>query len=138
MKLVWNQTMNTGIDKVDQQHRRLVDIVNGIYEAIERGKTIKELGPSFKELVSYTKTHFSDETRLMREIKYEHLLEHEKMHRDLTKQVGDYLGKLESGEMIDSSTLMGFLKDWLVKHILNEDKKFAKVYLAAQQKATVA
>lgn len=137
MKLVWNQTMNTGIDKVDQQHRRLVDIVNGIYEALERGKTIKELGPSFKELIAYTKTHFSDEQVIMRTYKYEALTQHEGFHRDLTKQVIDYVADLEKGKQIESNDLMVFLKDWLIKHIMNEDKKFAKVYHAAQAQKKV-
>ena len=135
MQLVWNSSMNTGIEKVDQQHRKLVEIVNRLYTAVEKGKTIKELGPSFNELITYTKTHFADEVRLMKEVNYEHMQAHDALHKDLTKQVGEYLDKLQSGEMIDSSELMMFLKDWLVKHILSEDKKFGKAYQQAQKNA---
>ena len=138
MKLVWTTNMNTGIDKVDQQHRRLVEIVNGIYEALEKGKTIKELGTSFKELISYTKTHFSDEQKIMREFKYDSYAQHEGLHRDLTKQVVDYVAELEAGKPINSNDLIVFLKNWLIKHILDEDKKFARVYAAAHQKEPVA
>ena len=138
MKLVWSQTMNTGIEKVDRQHRRLVDIVNGIYDAMNRGKTIKELGPSLKELAAYTQTHFSDEQKLMQEINWDGFKAHQALHSDLTKQVKDVFTRLEKGEELDGAELVTFLKDWLVKHILNEDKKFGKAYLAAKDKVAVS
>ena len=138
MKLVWTSSLNTGIELVDTQHRRLVDIVNGIYEALEKGKSIKELGPSFKELISYTKTHFSDEQKIMRDFKWGNYNNHEGMHKDLTKQVIDYVAELERGKQIKSDDLILFLKDWLIKHIMSEDKKFAKEFLGAQQKVPVA
>ena len=137
MKLVWTSSMNTGIDLVDTQHRRLVDIVNGIYEALVKGKTIRELGPSFKELISYTKTHFSDEQKMMRDFKWGSYSKHESMHKDLTKQVVDFVAELEKGKQIKSDDLILFLKDWLIKHIMSEDKKFARDFHEAQKEATV-
>ena len=138
MKLVWSQTMNTGIEKVDRQHRRLVDIVNGIYDAMSLGKTLKELGPPLKELAAYTQTHFSDEVELMREINWEGMKGHQALHNDLTGKVKVFFARLDKGEEIDGAEMMAFLKDWLVKHILNEDKKFGKAYATAKNNAPVA
>jgi hemerythrin len=46
------------------------------------------------------------------------------MHRDLTKQVEEYVARFESGDVSLGVPLLTFLSDWLTNHILGEDRKY--------------
>ena len=36
----WNTSYNVGVDKVDKQHRHLVDLINGLYGACLDEKSV--------------------------------------------------------------------------------------------------
>jgi len=66
---IWNQHFITGLESVDGQHQRLVDLINRLGESLiaadARGDAA--LRPVFDELADYAKYHFSEEERLMLE-----------------------------------------------------------------------
>jgi len=49
---------------------------------------------------------------------------HRIVHRELTKQVEEYVGRYEKGDITLGVHLLNFLSDWLTKHIQGEDKKY--------------
>ncbi|MBF0323150.1 MAG: hypothetical protein HQL62_09485, partial [Magnetococcales bacterium] len=60
----WTNKLSVNIRAMDQQHRRLVDLVNEVYAAVRAGDIQRGLKTTLPELVSYTVKHFKDEESL--------------------------------------------------------------------------
>ncbi len=129
--IAWDNSIKIGIDKIDEQHFRLVELVNKLYGAMinRAGNTI--LQTLLGELAEYTVTHFADEEEMMRKAGYAKLVEHQKVHEKLVGQVMEFKERFESGSATVSIELMSFLGDWLINHIQATDRQ----YVAAMKKA---
>lgn len=121
----WNSSFEIGIEHIDNQHKRIVELLNKLQETLNQGVVGRELGEVLAGLVDYTRTHFADEEEFMRKIEFPEYDHHKKLHDRLTEQVVAILVKLKKGGNVNVRELMSFLKRWLIEHIVREDKKIA-------------
>ena len=91
-------------------------------------------GTILTELVDYTVQHFGYEEREMRNRRYPQAEAHLEAHRKLVDEVSAFKHKFDSGKAAISVELMGFIRDWLVNHILKVDKALAR-YLGERDTA---
>ena len=120
----WEKSMSVGVEKLDRQHKVLTRLVNRIHEEVNNNDINIIVQSSIQLLIKYTKEHFIDEEELMILADYPHLEEHQHKHKILSEQVQKIASDLEQGSLIDASDLGIFLKNWLVDHIMQEDKKY--------------
>jgi hemerythrin-like metal-binding protein len=122
--IAWNDSIAFGIDAIDRQHHRLVDLVNKLHGAMRKraGKTV--ISPILEELTQYTVQHFKEEEQLMEKGGYAQLDDHKHLHEKLVAQVMDFKNQFELGRATVSMDLMRFLSDWLVNHIKGVDRKY--------------
>ena len=64
--LSWNDTYSVKIRKFDDQHKKLIDLINQLHDSMLVGKGKDVMGEVMNSLVDYTKTHFTAEETLMR------------------------------------------------------------------------
>lgn len=126
--IAWDEVLSVHIEEIDLQHKKLVDLINSLYRSFKEGKAKKELKHVLKDLVSYTNYHFSTEEKYFKELNYEFANEHIAEHRKLVEQVIDFQKKLEAGSASLSYEIMNFLRDWLVTHIMESDKKYVQAF----------
>lgn len=125
MSLVtWSTNYSVNVKQFDDQHMKLVDLVNKLHDAMKVGKGSEVIGEVLKSLVAYTQSHFADEERLMKQHGYPDYENHKKEHNQLVMQVQDVNKKVQQGSPALTQSVMLFLRDWLVKHIQGEDKKY--------------
>ncbi len=120
----------TGIEFIDNEHRRLFEIANEVYELsvnefiADKYDNIKDV---LRELREYTKLHFTHEEEYMKSINYKkifsQIIEHKEFVDKLDELDIDSLDE-NSDEMI--SEILEFLTNWLVNHILYSDKQIGK------------
>lgn len=121
--VAWNDDIAIGHPTIDREHRKLLDLVNQL--------SIKEnmVDPiivefAMEELIEYIHQHFSDEERILQEVEYPGLNRHRSLHVNISENVKIFYSRtLESGAAIGQD-LSAFLKQWLVEHIMVEDRKF--------------
>lgn len=126
----WGREFETGIEQVDDQHQKLVAIINRVGKAAsEKTLTKKELDEVFKELVNYTSYHFADEEELMKktgiyEISFQ---EHIRNHRTFLREVTNLKKDLDY-EMNEDKVrnILDFLVSWLAFHILGQDQNMSR------------
>lgn len=121
----WKNEYSVRINEIDKEHKRLIDLMNKLHDAMLAGKAKDILEKILGELVAYTKFHFSSEEALMQTNGYPGLSQHRKQHSDLTEKVYQYQKEYRSGKMTISIELMDFLKNWLVSHIQGTDKLYS-------------
>jgi len=119
----WNDHYSVNIAVVDEQHKKLINLINQLYDAMRAGKGAEVLGPVLTELVEYTVYHFSAEEGLCRQYGYPGYEEHKRIHDDLTMKAKQLKTALDQGNNLISIDVMLFLSNWLNTHILEEDKK---------------
>ncbi|MCE1255553.1 MAG: bacteriohemerythrin [Anaerolineae bacterium] len=122
----WSDKLSVKISVIDEQHKKLIEIINDLYDAMQKGKGKDVLEDVFARLVEYVKTHFKTEEKLMAEYDYPDRKDHETKHNDLTYQVGQLAIKAQTGKITVSLETMAFLKDWLYNHILKTDAKLGQ------------
>ncbi len=121
--ITWSSSYSVQVGKMDQEHQRLIDIINKLYGAMREGRGKESVGLILGELIDYTKTHFTHEEQLMRESGYAGYDEQKRAHENLISQVSEIQRKFKSGEAL-SQEIMSFLKNWLVNHIQGLDKQY--------------
>lgn len=126
---VWQQRFVTGIDIVDEQHHRLVDITNRLGDVMLAGDAMSEgtMQLLFMELSSYAREHFHDEEALMREagIDPRHIELHTTHHHQFVEQLA-VMWRSRGAMKNPTETVHGFLSAWLAFHILGEDQAMAR------------
>jgi hemerythrin-like metal-binding protein len=122
--IVWDDSISVKVSEIDQQHKRLIGLINDLHDAMRRGKSQEKTGKILTDLVEYTKEHFTREEAIMRKVGYPDLENHMRIHRELIGKVNEYKHAYESGDSLITMEIMDFLKSWLINHIKGVDKKY--------------
>lgn len=127
---VWNDRFAVDHATIDDQHRRLFDLINRVGDLlIKPGATASnEIEPVFVELTDYAHTHFAEEVRLMREwdIASAFFNHHIGQHASFTAQIS-VLREQYQRMNAPTDVLHGFLVAWLAYHILAVDQTMARL-----------
>lgn len=120
----WLPTYNVGIATIDEQHQRLVALINQLHGAMltRRSKTI--MGQILAELLAYTEIHFAFEEELMARYDYPGFHSHKLAHDEMRAKVVALAADHAEGRVIISLAVMDFLKEWLATHILGTDQLY--------------
>lgn len=120
----WSSKLSIGIDKIDEQHKELVRLVNQLHRAMKAKAGIHEASKVLDQLTEYTVYHFAFEEEAFDKYDYEDKEQHKKYHAELVKKVVDFQSDLKAGKAGLSMDLMNFLTSWLKDHILKTDKAY--------------
>jgi len=120
----WNDTLCLNISEIDQQHRKLVDMINELNDAMRAAKGKELLGKILSGLVAYAGSHFKTEERIFERLGYPETEKHKAEHAAFVKKVSDFKQGFEAGRLGVSLQVMTFLSDWLQHHIKGSDKKY--------------
>ncbi len=122
--LNWSNGLDIGVNKMNDEHKVLLDLMNKLYDMAGAGKGKAELSKALKELGEYTVKHFSDEEEYMRSISFPEFELHQFIHKDLLGRFQGHVKEFEAGDGKMSESFFGFLKLWLSAHIQGIDKKY--------------
>ncbi|MBI4849351.1 MAG: bacteriohemerythrin [Nitrospirae bacterium] len=123
--ITWNEEYSVNIKEIDAQHKKLIELINNLFDKMRIGRGKDVIGIILNELVNYTVYHFITEEKLLQEHRYPEYMQHKKLHSDLTKQVKELKDKFDHGDIIVTARTMNFLNRWLIDHIMGEDKKYS-------------
>jgi hemerythrin len=130
---VWSDEYSVGIAEIDEQHKTLFVMIDKLHQAIMKHEGSAACKTILVELVDYARVHFALEQTLMRVGKYPEYEAHCKLHKDLVEEVEALQKKIASGRAAISFELLQFLRNWLTKHILNEDMKYGAFFKGEQE-----
>lgn len=126
----WQDTFLLGIDEFDKHHKRLVSLLNAVYDGHMAGTSKNELGLIIDKLIDYATYHFNCEEDWMNRTLYPYIAEHEVEHDQFTSKVVKFQTDFHSGKVKLSIDIMDFLLTWICNHILKIDAKYSKYFLS--------
>ncbi len=124
-KLVWKDAYEIGIQIIDDQHKKLINIINDLYDANTSGSTHLILETIFKQLADYVHYHFSTEEDMFQQYGYPKAKEHMSEHDDFRNKIKSLQEDNRGGNIVLSLKTIDFLKDWTINHILGTDREFS-------------
>ncbi len=131
-KIKWDDAYSLGIKNIDDQHKKLFDIVYKIF-SLQESKDVKEnVRTILHELFEYIKVHFKDEEEFMKSIDYPDLAYHIELHEQLVKSVSTILRDPSRLDIIQTKMRV-IAKQALIDHILEEDMKYQQYYFSSKK-----
>jgi hemerythrin len=125
----WDNKYSIGMPEIDRQHKKLMKILNDTIKH-SNGNKIDErkyFNKTRKKAEKYLKKHFETEEKILSRTKYEKLEEHKAEHKKFLDEI------IKINEEIDKNTRevnlfdsTAYIKEWLLNHIKNYDKKADK------------
>ncbi len=124
----WDDKMSVNVPEIDKQHKKLIDIVNRMYQETMNQTQDDAIVSIIDDLVDYSIYHFSFEERHFDRVGYPETVSHKREHGIFLKKINSYKKRADSGALILSVSLSVFLKDWLFDHIMGTDQRYKKYF----------
>jgi hemerythrin-like metal-binding protein len=123
--IVWKDEYEVGHAELDAHHRRLIEIINSLYEAAMAGASADQVDETVRQMDGYAAMHFRAEEAALHAARYPGLDGHRRAHEAYTRRLDDLKRSffLPSGGL--SQEILQFLKEWWLTHILRSDKEYA-------------
>jgi hemerythrin len=125
----WTTDLSVGVKASDDDHKRLLDLIDQLSEGMSRGHGKAIIGKVLDELESYTRYHFAREEEFFERTGYP-AVDHKREHRELVEQVVTLQSRHKTGETALAMETLQILKKWLTVHIQGSDMKYGS-YLNA-------
>jgi hemerythrin len=123
--IAWTAEFATGIDIIDEQHKRIFEYLEEIDHAIKT-QNVDEVEHVIKSLIDYAISHNAFEESLMEKAGYPMLDAHHQVHEAFKARANAYAEHLTQGDdpfrvARDVRTDIGL---WLTNHIKRDDKHY--------------
>ncbi|MBL6999008.1 MAG: bacteriohemerythrin [Gammaproteobacteria bacterium] len=136
----WNDNFNTGIASIDEQHKRLVELLNLLASHVAFQSELPELNSIFDQLTDYTVYHFQNEEQIWHQympddaMERSHIENHALFIEDILKLKQD-MNLRPTQQLVEE--ILAYLTRWLAMHILDSDRYMAMVVQARQAGLTL-
>lgn len=121
----WKADYALGNGPIDDQHQRLFELGSQIHEMLKLKRSedkYDDLMGLIKELSDYTVYHFEFEEGMMEAAGYPDLEKHQREHHAFIDKLEELSNQdLETFQNKVAFEMLGFLANWIERHILDTD-----------------
>jgi hemerythrin len=124
--VVWKDEYSVNFEVIDNQHKELVRMTDALFTGCKMGSTAADMAfiQTIRSAVEYAQTHFFTEEKYMKAANYPNFDAHKKEHDLFVAEVVNAVKNFEDGNS-EPILLARFLKQWLLTHIAQSDKKYS-------------
>ncbi|MBI1209442.1 MAG: bacteriohemerythrin [Azospirillum sp.] len=120
----WTDAMSVGSDVLDGHHKMIIDCLNRLQPLIGSEEREADIASVVEALEEFVLIHFSEEEQCMKKAGYPDWQAHKEQHDRMFDIVFGLKADLDHGRTIDAERLFELFYDWLLQHILGEDRKY--------------
>jgi len=121
----WKPEYSVNDAVLDEHHQKLFSVINLVYENVMNSREIDCVLPKIDQLSEYTNYHFAAEEQHMREMGFPGIEDHVARHREFTHTIETLRASYNNNDLEVSRDLIIVLGEWLLQHVLKEDRKYA-------------
>lgn len=122
--LEWKESYSVGVDALDADHKRLIDLINRLSDPDGSGTTVPQ---ALSELDNYVRYHFRAEEERLEAVDYPDLTAHKDQHarfEEWLRSVQHSYTMAPETRAILGERVNNHLRDWLINHILKTDMDY--------------
>jgi hemerythrin len=123
--LTWTEEMSVGVRQLDDDHKRLIAMINDLHDGMVAGQNRAVVGDILRRLAKYAIVHFRHEEQYFDQTGYPGAAAHKRAHEELKTRVAAEIEKYLSGSGVGHARqLINFLREWWKHHIQETDKSY--------------
>ena len=122
--LEWNDKWNSGNKKIDEQHKKLLELANKLMFMSLTDIDSDKMDQQVAELTEHIKAHFSYEEIILAQISYNEREKHAKIHAELVMRAQRLEAAFYRGDLKASAFFHFMVEDIVLGHFLEDDIKF--------------
>ncbi len=126
MLIDWNESLVLGDARIDQEHEDLATLINRFFSVLKSGASrdvVCEVAFTLGERVTQ---HFNNEVDLMEAAGYPGKAAHQREHKILIGELGDFLHRVGEEEDSELLKVANFIERWFIGHVTTADAQFVK------------
>lgn len=124
--IVWELKFETGIQRVDLEHKIFLELINTLSVMLDRHVEQMMLDRLVEEIQKYAEFHFLSEENFMQQINYPDYKAHRDLHFELLERFN--VAKHKNDKLRD---FLDFMYDWFIGHTIKVDMQI-KDYMQAE------
>jgi hemerythrin len=128
--ITWTDNMLVHVEIIDNQHKKLVALLNDLDEALNQKREKDQLAKTITALAEYTFYHFMTEEKYFDQFQYPETLHHKNEHQYFVEKITEFQQSYDQGEATLTTDIIQFLKSWIINHIQKSDRKYAPLFNA--------
>lgn len=126
MLVEWSEELSVGVDEIDNDHKKLLEIVNQFYDAYRFSGRRSTVLSALADIADYATWHFDHEERIMRREKFPGLDNHIQQHTALLDGLAGLIAGFETGRADITEATLDFLSAWVLVHLKTEDLELGR------------
>ena len=123
--LNWYNSYSINNEEIDNHHKKLFCLFNSLYEVCVDKDKLNSYDSVINELVAYADYHFKAEEQYMKDTGYKGIDSHIMKHKYFAERTMQLKQRNMEGDSVPTSEVIIFLGNWLLKHVIEEDKRIS-------------
>lgn len=120
--------LEMGIPEIDDQHRKLFELLNKLRAAMLAHKTGDRVDKAIGKLEVFASKHFAFEERLMADIAFAGQAAHAEEHKQLMRELASFRERARTGDV--TAELPKLIRSWIIEHLVQFDRKYSDYLLS--------
>ncbi len=120
---IWKPEYSVGHPEIDRQHQYLFELWVMLDSMKNQSDNRLSLEQALLSLFDYVEIHFGNEEEIL--ASHPTIREHKKIHAEFVGQTKQFMDDFHKNNL-DLHTVVDFLLDWLIHHILETDSRYFK------------
>ena len=121
--IAWKDEFSVGVESVDQEHREMIELINGLDSAMARDADCITVISTLGEIYAKISAHFALEEKIMRDADYKELTSHKEDHERLLDSLLMIIDGVDDEGRYDRVELSSGLDRWFTDHFRTHDAR---------------
>jgi len=125
-QIEWSSDLSVGIEPIDEQHLKLIELLQGLEDAVRVGKDAGLIEDTITNLFNYAKIHFAAEEDLLKKHKYPEEKLHQLEHNKFITKAFEFRENFDARKPGVNLEVVNFLSSWILSHIQITDQRYTR------------
>lgn len=123
-RIEWKDSYSVGIEELDSQHRKLLELINQIGALAEKDLSKESCFAMLNAMIKYAQEHFYTEERYLEENAYPNYTQQKEAHESFVEDTFSMAQDLAGEGLLTLGGISIYLEDWYKDHILGFDQDY--------------
>ena len=133
-KIIWDQTFSVGVERIDEQHKKLIGMINTMIEAQDADDGGEVVSTVLNNMQQYATEHFSMEEECMINCGYADYDQHKAEHTGFKRRIAMLCVEAMKHRKAVGTEMLEFLTPWWTRHILECDMQYKALFNSMELK----